>query len=113
MSAELDHVGVVPEQRLLRDLQLVTGVLGNQPGGDRASFGAYLGMPVRRAAPAPFRAEQPRTFAPARMSRVLLLDHQLMAGSGQQFDARPAVHDGLQRSIVDAAGPDGERVVLD
>ncbi len=113
VGAKLNHVRTVPEQRLLSDPQLVEGVFGQQPGSYRAAFRPHARVPVGGAAPAPLLAEQPRPFAPARVGGVLLLDHELVAGSGEQLGAAAPVDDRFERPAVRLAGPDREGIVLD
>ena len=93
VSAELDPLRVVPQQRLLGDLEPVEGERGEQPGSRLAPFGPYPGRQRRGSRARPLGRQVPRPLAVLGVLRVLVLDHQLVARAGEDAGAGALVGD--------------------
>ena len=116
VGAELNPVGPVEQQRLLRDPQAAERQLGYQPAADRAALDPHGGGrgrgQLRRGTG---WAEQPRALVPARVAGMLGLQHELVAAAarGQQIGPRPLVQNPAERAAAGRVGLDEQGIVLE
>ena len=111
-GAELDPSGVLPQHRLLGDLQPVQRERGHQPRADRAPFLPHGRRDRHGTKPRALGGQVPGTLAMPGVLRVLVLDHQLVAGPGQHAGAGALVEH-AHRPAARRIGGDHVAPVLD